>query len=408
MPAPFTPVLSFAVVHDNFVELFRNDGTRAAVVDTAGPAAVQFAGDKAAVVDSQQVRLFDSSGSQAGQGMPVAPNCKVAFARDRVVIGQDTFAAIYDAAGRPLVNINTPAPAQPVVTNGLIVLIASGWAGAYRPDGSQVMNVATLGEASLQTVAGELALFDDASVRIFRADGSQAGAPISLSDQGSVSVIGDRVVVAYPGWTDVFAPDGSVVARIATTGVAAATDANGLISLRDDAGIRLFDAAGNQVTAAMPEPGDAEVAYHYGRVIVIHDDWVGIYSQTGEPVANIATAGRASLAFGDGRFVIADGEVIRFLTLDGQPAAADIRLPGAEIQVIDGRLIAALEGQAATFGLNGTPLAVIATFGQPDVMPLAGGFLVVDDAQVMLLSPLGDTMRNLVGLDDTTTVVSRE
>ncbi len=209
MPAPFTPVLSFAVVHDNFVELFRNDGTRAAVVDTAGPAAVQFAGDKAAVVDSQQVRLFDSSGSQAGQGMPVAPNCKVAFARDRVVIGQDTFAAIYDAAGRPLVNINTPAPAQPVVTNGLIVLIASGWAGAYRPDGSQVMNVATLGEASLQTVAGELALFDDASVRIFRADGSQAGAPISLSDQGSVSVIGDRVVVAYPGWTDVFAPDGS-------------------------------------------------------------------------------------------------------------------------------------------------------------------------------------------------------
>ncbi len=148
----------------------------------------------------------------------------------------------------------------------------------------------------------------------------------------------------------------------------------------------------------MPEPGDAEVAYHYGRVIVIHDDWVGIYSQTGEPVANIATAGRASLAFGDGRFVIADGEVIRFLTLDGQPAAADIRLPGAEIQVIDGRLIAALEGQAATFGLNGTPLAVIATFGQPDVMPLAGGFLVVDDAQVMLLSPLGEVATTRLSL----------
>ncbi len=408
MPAPFTPVPSFAVVHDNFVELFRDDGVRAAVVDTAGPATVQFAGDKAAVADAQQVRLFDSSGSLAGQGMPVSPNSTVIFARNRVVISQDTFAAIYDAAGRPLVNINTPAQARPVVMNGLIVLIADGWTGAFSLDGDQVMNVATLGEGSLQMVAGQVALFDDASVRFFRADGNQSGAPISLSDEGNASVIGDRVVVAHPGWTDLYAPDGSAVARIATTGAATAADTGGLICLRDDGGIRLFDAGGNQITSALPEPGDAEVAYHYDRVIVIHDAWVGIYRKSGEPLANIATAGRADLAHGDGRFVIADDEVIRFLTLDGQPAAADIRLPGAEIQVIDGRLIATLEGQAAAFDLNGTPLAAIVTAGRPAVAPLPGGLLVVDNTQVRLLSPRGDAWMNLAGLDDTTTVVSRD
>jgi hypothetical protein len=300
IPEPFAPVLSFAVVHANFVELFRDDGVRAAVVDTAGPAAVQFAGDKAAVVDAQQVRLFDSSGGQTGQGMPVSPNSAVAFGQDRVVISHDAFAAIYDGAGQPLINVNTPAPAQPVLTHDLIVLMADGWVGAYRRDGGQVTNVATSGAASLQTVAGELALIDDASVRFFRADGSQSGVPIGLSDQGSASVIGDRVVVAHPGWTDVYAPDGSAVARIATAGAATATDASGLICLRDDGGIRLFDAGGNQITTVLPEPGDAEVAYHYERVIVVHDDWVGIYNQAGEPVANIATAGRANLASGDG------------------------------------------------------------------------------------------------------------
>jgi hypothetical protein len=62
----------------------------------------------------------------------------------------------------------------------------------------------------------------------------------------------------------------------------------------------------------------------------------------------------------------------------------------------------------ATFDLNGTPLAIISTSGQADVMPLPGGFLVVDNAQIMMLSLLGDTMRSLAGLDDTTTVISRD
>jgi hypothetical protein len=286
--------------------------------------------------------------------------------------------------------------------------MADGWAGAYRRDGGQVMNVATSGAASLQTVAGELVLIDDASVRFFRTDGSQAGAPISLSDQGSASVIGDRVVVAHPGWTDVYAPDGSAVARIATAGAATATDASGLICLRDDGGIRLFDAGGNQITSALPEPGDAEVAYHYDRVIVVHDGWVGIYNRSGESLANIATAGRCTVAFDENRLVIADDEVIRLLSLDGQPVALAIRLPDAEIDVVEGRLIAAADGQVATFDLNGAPLAIVAASGRPDVMPLPGGFLVVDDAQIMLLSPLGDTMRSLAGLDATTTVISRD
>jgi hypothetical protein len=285
--------------------------------------------------------------------------------------------------------------------------MADGWVGAYRRDGGQVMNVATSGAASLQTVAGELALIDGASLRFFRTDGSQAGAPISLSDQGSASVIGDRVVVAHPGWTDVFAPDGSAVARIATAGAATVTDANGWISLRDDGGIRLFDADGKQLTAALPEPGDAAVAYYDDRVVVVHDGWVGIYNHSGEPLANIATAGRANLASGDGRLAIADDEVIRLLSLDGQPVAAAIRLPGAEIAIVEGRLIAALDGQVATFDLNGTSLATVSASGRPDVMPLPGGFLVVDSAQVRLLSPLGDTKMNVVGLDGTTTVVSR-
>jgi len=408
MPAPFTPVLSFAVVHDSYVELFRNDGVRAAVVDTIGPATVQFARDKAAVIDTQQVRLFDSNGSPAGQAMPVSPNSTVAFGLDRVVISYDTYAALYHATGHPLININTPVPARPVVTNDLILLMGDGWVGGYRQDSGQVMNVATSGEASLQTVAGQLALIDDVSVRFFRADGSQAGAPIGLSDQGSASVIGDRVVVTHPGWTDVYAPDGSVVARIATAGAATATDANGLICLRDDGGIRLYDAGGSQITASLPEPGDAEVAYHYDRVIVVHDDWVGIYRQSGEPLANIATAGRADLASGDGRLAVADDEVIRLLTLDGQPAAAAIRLPSAEIQILDGRLVAALDGQVATFDLNGTPLATGMTAGRPEVVPLPGGLLVVDDAQVRLLSPRGDAWMNLAGLDDLTTVISRD
>ena len=408
MLEPLAPVLSFAVVHANFVELFRDDGVRAAVVDTAGPAAVQFAGDKAAVVDAQQVRLFDSSGGQTGQGMPVSPNSAVAFGQDRVVVSHDTYAAIYDGAGRFLINVNTPVPARPALTHDLIVLVADGWVGAYRRDGGQVMNVATSGEASIQSVPGVLALIDDASVRFFRADGSQAGAPIGLSDQGSASVIGDRVLVTHPGWTDIFAPDGSAVARIATAGAATVTGANGLISLRDDGGIRLFDAGGNQLSAALPEPGDAEVAYHDGKVIVIHNDWVGIYNQAGESLANIATAGRANLASGGGRLAIADAEVIRLLTLDGQPAAAAIRLPGAEIQVIDGRLVATLDGQVAAFDLNGTPLATVMTSGRPDVASLPGGLLVIDNAQVRLLSPRGDAWMNLAGLDDTTTVVSRD
>ncbi len=408
MPAPPAPVLSFAVVHGNFVELFRDDGARAAVVDTAGPAAVQFAGDRAAVVDAQQARIFDANGRQTGQSMPVSPGSTVAFGQDRMVISHDMYAAIYDGAGRSLVNVNTPAPARPALTHGLIVLVANGWVGAYRPDGGQVMNVATSGEASIHSVPGAMALIDDASVRFFRADGSQAGAPIGLSDQGSASVMAGRVVVTHPGWTDVFAPDGSAVARIATAGAAAATGANGMISLRDDAGIRLFDSNGNQLTAALPEPGDAEVTYHEGRVIVIHDDWVGIYNQAGEPLANIATVGRAHVASGDGRLAVADGEVIRLLTLDGQPAAAAIRLPGAEIQILDDRLIATLEGQAAAFDLNGTPLAAIVTAGRPAVAPLPGGLLVVDKTQVRLLSPRGDAWMNLAGLDDTTTVISRD
>lgn len=408
MPAPIAPLLSFAVVHDNFVELFRDDGVRAAVVDTAGPAAVQFAGDKAAVIDSQQVRLFDWSGNQAGQAMPVSPGSAVAFSQDRVVISHDTYAAVHDGAGRPLINLNTPAPARPALTHGLIVLVANGWVGAYRPDGGQVMNVATSGEASIHSVPGAMALIDDGSVRFFRTDGSQSGAPIGLSDQGSASVMGGRVVVTHPGWTDVFAPDGSALARIATAGAAAAAGADGLICLRDDAGIRLFDANGNQLSAALPGPGDAEVDYHDGRVIVTHDDWVGIYNQAGEPLANITTAGRANLASGDGRLAVADGEVIRLLTLDGQPAAAAIRLPGAEVQILDGRLIATLEGQVAAFDLNGTPLAAVMTAGRPDVAPLPGGLLVIDQAQVRLLSPRGDAWTNLAGLDGTTTVVSRD
>jgi hypothetical protein len=71
-------------------------------------------------------------------------------------------------------------------------------------------------------------------------------------------------------------------------------------------------------------------------------------------------------------------------------------------------LIATLEGQAAAFDLNGTPLAAIVTAGRPAVAPLPGGLLVVDNTQVRLLSPRGDAWMNLAGLDDTTTVVSRD
>jgi hypothetical protein len=42
------------------------------------------------------------------------------------------------------------------------------------------------------------------------------------------------------------------------------------------------------------------------------------------------------------------------------------------------------------------------------VAPLPGGLLVVDNTQVRLLSPRGDAWMNLAGLDDTTTVVSRD
>jgi hypothetical protein len=76
--------------------------------------------------------------------------------------------------------------------------------------------------------------------------------------------------------------------------------------------------------------------------------------------------------------------------------------------MIDGRLIAALEGQVATFDMNGTPLATVMTAGRPDVAPLPGRLLVIDNTQVRLLSPRGDAWMNLAGLDDTTTVVSRD
>jgi hypothetical protein len=407
-PAPQPPQLSFAVVHDTFTELFRGDGARAAVVDTAGRALVHFSGDRALVVDAQQVRAFGPSGNQAGQAMPVSPGSAVALSEDRVVISHDSYAAIYDAAGQSLLNIRTHGLVKPGIIDDLIVLTAEGWIGAYRLDGKQVVNAATSGEPSVQSTAGRLALIDDASVRFFRADGSAAGPSIPLTDQGKASVIGKRVAVTHPGWTDVYALDGSVLARIATTGAATVTAVNGWICVRDDGGIRLFDADGSQMTQAMPSPADAEVVYHDDGLVVIHDGWVGIYNRSGESLANIATAGRCTAAFGENRLVIADDEVIRLLSPDGQPVALAIRLPDAEIDVVEGRLIATADGQMASFDLNGTPLAVIATSGQPDVMPLAGGFLVVDDAQVMLLSPLGDTIRSLAGLDAMTTVVSRD
>jgi hypothetical protein len=407
-PAPQPPQLSFAVVHDTYTELYRSDGGRAAVVDTAGRASVHFSGDRAVVVDAQQARVFGPSGSQAGQAMPVSPDSAVALSQDQVVISHDAYAAVYDAAGQSLINISTPGRVKPAVIDDLIVLTATGWVGAYRPDGRQVVNVAASGEPTVQSAAGRLALIDDASVRFFRADGSEAGPSIGLADQGSASVIGKRIAVTHPGWTDVYALDGSALARIATTGTATVTAVNGWICVRDDGGIRLFDGDGSQMTQAMPSPADAEVVYHDDGLVVVHDGWVGIYNRSGESLANIATAGRCTVAFGENRLVIADDEVIRLLSLDGQPVALSIRLPDAEIDVVEGRLIATADGQMATFDLDGTPLAVIATSGQPDVMPLAGGFLVVDDAQIMLLSPLGDTMRSLAGLDDSTTVISRE
>ena len=407
-PAPQPPQLSFAVVHDTYAELYRSDGARAAVVNTAGRASVQFSGDKVIVVDSQQARAFGTNGSQASQSMPVSPNSTVAFGKERIVISHDTYAAVYDAAGQPLANISAPAPVRVALVDDLIVLTADGWVGAYRLDGRQLLNAATSGEASVQSAAGRLALIDDVSVRFFRPDGTEAGAPIGLADQGSASVIGKRIVVTHPGWTDVFALDGSSLARIATTGAATVTAANGWLCVRDDGGIRLFDADGSQRTLTMPGPADAEVAYHDDGLAVVHDGWVGIYSRAGEPLVNIATAGRGVVTFGENRLIIADDEVIRLLTLDGQPVSADIRLPRAEIDVVEGRLIATADGQVATFDLNGTPLAIISTSGQPDVMPLPGGFLVVDNAQLMLLSPLGDTIRSLAGLDGSTTVISRD
>jgi hypothetical protein len=360
------------------------------------------------VIDAQQARVFGPNGSQAGQGMPVSPDSAVALSRDRVVISHDSYAAVFDAAGQSLINISTPGLVKPAIIDDLIVLTTKGWVGAYRPDGRQVLNAATSGEPAVQSTAGRLALIDDASVRFFRADGSEAGPSIGLTDQGSASVIGKRIAVTRPGWTDVFALDGSALARIATAGAATVTAENGWICVRDDGGIRLFDADGSQMTQAMPSPADAEVVYHDNGLVVVHDGWVGIYNRSGESLANIATAGRCAVVFGENRLAIADDEVIRLLSLDGQPVAAAIRLPGAEIAVVEGRLIAAADGQMATFDLNGTPLAIISTSGQPDVMPLPGGFLVVDNAQILLLSPLGDTMRSLAGLDATTTVISRE
>jgi hypothetical protein len=407
-PAPQPPQLSFAVVHDTYTELYRSDGARAAVVDTAGRASVHFSGDRAVVVDAQQARVFGPNGSQAGQAMPASPASAVAVSQDRVVISHDSYAAVYDAAGQSLINLSTPGLVQPAIIDDLIVLTAEGWVGAYRPDGRQVVNAATSGEPTVQSTAGRLALIDDASVRFFRTDGSEAGPAIGLTDQGSASVIGKRIAVTHPGWTDVYALDGSALARIATAGAATVTAANGWICVRDDGGIRLFDADGSQMTQAMPRPADAEMIYHDNGLVVVHDGWVGIYNRSGESLANIATAGRCTVAFGENRLVIADDEVIRLLSLDGQPVALAIRLPDAEIDVVEGRLIATVDGQMATFDLNGTPLAVIATSGQPDVMPLAGGFLVVDNAQIMLLSPLGETMRSLAGLDGTTTVISRD
>ncbi len=400
--------LAFAVVHDTYMELYRGDGVKVAALDTTGPASVQFSGNKTLVVDGQHARVFGPGGNQVGQTMPASPDGMVVFGQDRVVISHDTYVALYDAAGQSLININTPGPVKPAIVNDLIVLTADGWVGAYRLDGRQVLNAATSGQAAVQSAAGRLALIDDASVRFFRADGSETGALIGLSDQGSASVVGKRVVVTHPGWIEAFALDGSSLARVTTAGTAAVTAINGWICVRDDGGIRLFDADGSQVTLTMPEPADAEVAYNGNSLVVVHDTWAGIYSRAGEPIANIATAGRGAVAFGEDRLVIADDEVIRLLTLDGQPAAAAIRLPGADVEVVEGRLIATLDGQVATFDLNGTPLTTIQTSGRPDVMPLPGGFLLVDSAQIRLLSPLGDTRMSLAGLDDSTTVISRD
>lgn len=408
MPAPPNPVLSFAVVHDSYVELFRNDGARAAVVDTAGPATVQFAGDEALVVDAQQARVFGSGGNQAGQGMPVSRGSTATFDAEHVAISHDTYVAIYSATGQPLVNIDTPVPVAVDLAGDLLALNGAGWTGVVHPDGRLLINVQTQGRAALHAVDGRLVLVDDATMRFFDSAGRPIGMAVDRIEPASVSVVGNRIVLAHPGWTEFFTPDGESVARIATAGQAAAVQVGERICLRDDGDIKLFDANGQQVAAAFPQPGDAEVLCAGDRLFVVHDDWVGVYSRSGESLANIATSGRGRLALGSNRLILADNEAIRLLSFDGQPVAEAIRLPGAHIQVVDGRLIATLDGQAATFDLNGAPRATIVTSGRPVIMPLVGGVLVVDQAQLRLLSPSGEAWMNLAALDSSTKVVSRE
>ena len=408
MLEPLAPVLSFAVVHDSFVELFRDDGVRAAVVDTAGPATVQFAGDRAAVVDARQVRLFASNGGQSGQGMPVSPSSSVAFGKDRVAISHDTYVAVYNASGQALFNIDTPLPVQVDLVDDLLALTGTGWTGVFHLDGRPLLNLETSGQAGVHVVDGSIVLVDDATVRFFAADGRQAGATVDRLDPTRVFLVGNRVVVSRPGWAEFFSPNGDPVARIVTAGLAAAAPVDGLICLRDDGAIKLLDAHGSQVAAALPEPADAEVLCTGDRLIVVHDDWVGVYSRSGESLANIATSGRGRLALEADRLILADNELIRLLSLDGQPVAEAIRLPGAQIQVVDGRLIAMVDGQAATFDLNGAPQATMVTSGTPTVLPLASGLLVVDRAQVRLVSPSGETWMNVAALDSSTKVISRE
>lgn len=407
MPAPPDPVLSFAVVHDSYVELFRNDGARAAVVDTAGPATVQFAGDEALVVDAQQARVFGSGGNQAGQGMPVSRGSTAAFDAEHVAISHDTYVAIYSATGQPLVNIDTPVPVAVNLAGDWLALSGAGWTGVVHPDGRMLINVQTQGRAAPYAVDGRLVLVDEATVRFFDADGRQIGATVDRLAPSSVFAAGNRIVLSHAGWAELFTPDGGSVARIATAGLAAAVQVGEWICLRDDGDIKLFDVNGQQVAAAFPQPADAEVLCTRDRLFVVHDDWVGVYSRSGESLANVATSGRGRLALGANRLILADDELIRLLSFDGQPVAEAIRLPGAHIQMIDGRLIATLDGQAITFDLNGAPKATMVTSGTPAVTSLPGGILVVDQTQVRLLSPSGDAWMNVANLDSSTKVVSR-